>query len=44
VTALGEAPPETVRAIANAFRPSGQSQAPTSGPRASSDLSLQPQR
>jgi sigma-E factor negative regulatory protein RseB len=48
VTALGEAPPETVRAIANAFRSPGQSQAPTAGPRSAapppSGLSLQPQR
>lgn len=46
VTALGEAPPETVRAIANAFRSPGQSSAPTSGPRSAAPpaLSLQPQR
>jgi sigma-E factor negative regulatory protein RseB len=41
VTALGEAPPETVRAIANAFRSSGQTPAPVSGPRAAPGLSLQ---
>jgi sigma-E factor negative regulatory protein RseB len=48
VTALGEAPPETVKAIANAFRLPGQSQAPTAGPRSAAPpqpgLSLQPQR
>jgi sigma-E factor negative regulatory protein RseB len=48
VTALGEAPPETVKAIANAFRSSGQSPAPTAGPRSAAPpppgLSLQPQR
>lgn len=46
VTALGEAPPETVRAIANAFRSLGQQQpAPTAGPRTAppSGLSLQSQ-
>jgi sigma-E factor negative regulatory protein RseB len=46
VTALGEAPPETVRAIANAFRSLGQqqqSQPPTSGPRSTPGLSLQAQ-
>jgi sigma-E factor negative regulatory protein RseB len=43
VTALGEAPPETVKAIANAFRSSGQPQPPASGPRAAPGLSLQSQ-